>query len=375
MTLTTNTVSGQVSNLAKLDKTCTAAPKWVAIINDTAIPMPDKVIRAEVLREQAGIADEMDLIRDHNDEHDAIMPQTGNINLGMGNVFYTEPKCDASDRPVCEALPKLAYTVNDHWEIVLRPQQTGKTLRDLFGLSDDVELLRDRHSPDDQVIKDGDSAEFGDGCVFRTRKVVHQLTIIVNKVRFSEADGVKPRMTGLEIAALVEKDQAKNCTVEEIKPKAVNIPLTEEIAIENCQEFKVIRGNINAGFQSDRLARELELLRVGGASVTLVTEAAGAVIYHDVPVRGDLPIKTTDVLVKIPAGYPSGIIDNAFLPSDSPIMTLIPGAPQQVEIIAGRSWRQKSIHPHAGAGIAWDKNRHGFHTYFSEVQNWLHARS
>ena len=336
--------------------------------------MPGKLIRAEVLREQAGIPDEMVLVRDHNDDHDPVMPQTGSINLGLGNVFYTEPKCDVPDRPVCEAPPKLGYTVNDLWEIVLRPQQTGKTLRDLFGLPDDAELLRDLHSPDDQLVGDSDSAEFGNGCVFRTRKAVRQLTIIVNKVRFSEADGVKPRMTGLEIATLVEKDQAKNTTVEEIKPKMANVPLTEEVAIENCEEFKVIRGNINAGFQADRLARELELLRAGGASVTLVTEPVGAVIYHDVPVRGDFPIKTTDVLVKIPAGYPAGIIDNAFLPSDSPILTLTHGSPQQVEVIAGRSWRQKSIHPHAGAGIAWDKNRHGFHTYFSEVQNWLHAR-
>jgi hypothetical protein len=375
MTTSNNTLPGQASSLAEPQKSCTAAPKWAAVIDDRLIPMPNKVIRVDVLREQASVPEGVPLIRDHNDDRDPVMPTTGQIDLGEGNVFYTEPECDPSGRASCEGPPKLAYAVNDRWEIVLREHQTGKTLRDLFELPEDDELLRDFHSPVDQVIEGNAAALFSDGCVFRTRKRTRHLTIVVNKMPFTEADGVKRRMTGLEIASLVEKEHAKNSTVERVKPNPAPIPLTEEIEIHDCDEFKVIRGNINAGYQQDRLDRELELLRAGGASVTLVTGPVPAVIYHDVSVRRDFPIKTTDVLVKIPGGYPGGIIDNAFLPADSPILGQVPGKAQQQETIAGLAWRQKSLHPHTGPkGIPWDKNKHGFHTYYSEIQNWLHAR-
>jgi len=35
---------------------------------------------------------------------------------------------------------------------------------------------------------------------------------------------------------------------------------------------------------------------------------------------------------------------------------------------------QKSIHPHAPNAVPWDKEKHGFQTYYSEVQNWAARR-
>jgi hypothetical protein len=96
------------------------------------------------------------------------------------------------------------------------------------------------------------------------------------------------------------------------------------------------------------------------------------VIYHDVPVRAGLPVSATDVLVRVPSGYPGGIIDNAFLPEGSPLLNCTPGGEQQVESFDGRSWKQKSIHPYTGS-VAWNKDRHGFHTYYAEMVSWLHA--
>ena len=60
--------------------------------------------------------------------------------------------------------------LDDRWEVVIRPDQTGRTLRDLFDLGDDVDLLRDYESPNDQIINEADRASFEDGCVFRTQQ-------------------------------------------------------------------------------------------------------------------------------------------------------------------------------------------------------------
>lgn len=149
------------------------APKWAAVVNDTLIPMPGQHVRAAAIREQAGIPEGHVLLRDHDNDHDPIMPNDGMIDLAEGNVFYSEPKTDVDlSRPACTAPPKLAYAVNDVWEEVIRRAQTGLTLRDLFGLAADVELLRDRRSPDDEVVGDRDDASFDHGCVFKTRKMV-----------------------------------------------------------------------------------------------------------------------------------------------------------------------------------------------------------
>jgi len=336
--------------------------------------MPERNVRIAVTRQQGGIPDDHALIRDHNSEHDPVMPTDGVMDLADGNAFYSVPKCEAENpRPDCKAPAKMVYVVNDHWEIVTRPAQTGRTLRDLFALNADVELLRDRESPDDEVVGDGDDASFGNGCVFGTRKAQHVLFIYVNKRKFTERDGVKKQMTGREIAAL-DSDQPDKTRVERLTEDGkIEIGLDQTVAIECGDAFQVIRCNINAGFQNDRVQRELALLSEGGLRVTLIEGPMPAVIYHDVPVRAGLPLSATDVLVKIPSGYPGGILDNAFLPAGSSLLDCTPGAKQQTETIGRGQWTQKSIHPHANCGTAWNKDRHGIHTYYSEIQNWLHA--
>ncbi len=58
--------------------------------------------------------------------------------------------------------------------------------------------------------------------------------LIMNCKPFTETDGVKQRVTGRQIAALVSDNP--NCTevflLEKAKPKAV--PLDQEIEIKNC---------------------------------------------------------------------------------------------------------------------------------------------
>jgi len=349
-----------------------SAPKSAAIVNDTLLPMPDAVIRAAVLREQGAVPEGHALFRDHNSEDDPQVPDHGMIDLRHGNVFYSAPPCGHETREPHPVPAKLAYVVDDRWEVVIKPAQTGQSLRDLFALASDLELLRDLSSPEDVVIAPGDDASFGAGCVFRTRRHDAILTIKVNKLRFTEKDGVKPKMTGREIATLVEPnpDQTR---IEHLTPQGpVPVGLDEEVPIASCAEFKVIRCNINAGYQTSRLEREVQQLRQRGVRVTLVAEPA-AVIYHDVPAHSRLPVQTTDVLVKVPSGYPGGIIDNAFLPEGSPLLNRTVGAEQHVEVIGGQRWKQKSIHPYTGIAVRWNKDLHGFHTYYGELVSWLHA--
>ena len=348
------------------------SPKWAVLINDTLFPMPRRHVQVAVLREQASIPAAHALFRDHNSESDPIVANGVIVDLAQGNVLYSEHanEGDQCGQPASPA--KLAYAIDDRWEVVVKPAQTGQSLRDLFALAGDVELLRDFESPNDLVVQPSDDAHFELGCVYRTRRRAVVLAIKVNRLRFTENDGVKPKMQGREIAALVEQnpDQTK---VERLTPHgAVAVGLDETVPVQNGDEFKVIRCNVNAGYQAARLEREIALMLERGAKVTLLADAS-AVIYHDVPVRHGLPVASTDVLVKVPSGYPGGIIDNAFLPEGSPLLSLTVGATQHVETISGRRWTQKSIHPHTGNGIPWNKDIHGFHTYYTEMVNWLHA--
>ena len=88
-------------------------------------------------------------------------------------------------------------------------------------------------------------------------------------------------MTGLEIAALVY-DKPENTTVSKLEgehdEKEIPVGLKDTIKIHECEKFKVIRNDVNAGFQS-RIEREIALLRENGVNVTLLTEPVPAVVF------------------------------------------------------------------------------------------------
>ena len=167
-------------NRNSVKQQCAADPKWAAVVNDRLIPMRRRRITSAVIHEQAAIRQGHILFRDHNSPNDTVVPADSDVDLGEGNVFYTEPTCELAAQPPCVAPAKLAYVVDDRWEEAITPRQTGKTLRDLFALPADAELLRDYESPHDQPVADDSAALFGDGPVFRTRKRQVSITIIVN---------------------------------------------------------------------------------------------------------------------------------------------------------------------------------------------------
>ena len=116
------------------------------------------------------------------------------------------------------------------------------------------------------------------------------------------------------------------------------------------------------------------MLRQSGAVVSFVPDVPG-VVYHGIPARSGYPhLQATDVFVRVPGGYPGQAIDGAFLPAGSPLLGRVAGQPQATTVTAlGKTWQLVSYHPHAGGGApAWNKDKHGFHTYVDELLTWVH---
>jgi hypothetical protein len=173
------------------------APKWAATVDDEPIPMPQH-IKVKVIRAQAAIHDDFILVRDHDAPQDVLLRDDEVVDLANGNVFYTLEACDAKPRGECDKPPKLAFFVDDRPEVTINPNQSGQTIRDLFGLDKRTNLIRDYESSHDEPVTLVDPAPFKKGPVFITRRQHAQLTITVNHKKFTEADGVKHIMTGRE---------------------------------------------------------------------------------------------------------------------------------------------------------------------------------
>lgn len=351
---------------------CVATAKWTAVVDDVLVPMPRRTVPVSVLAAQAGVPDSAVLVRDHNSPNDYVLPDGGEVDLADGNVFYRIDRCDAQPREECRDKPKLAFALDDKFEVTTRPDQTGRSLRELFAVPLHAQVFRDTEGPDDEEIVVAAAVRFADGPVFYTRHVQTELKITVNHRPFAEHDGVKREMTGLEIATLAYPENPANTRVFFLSDGNREVSLTETVHIKGCEEFEVVRKEVTGGFERSRLDRELDILRDGGLMVTLV-ESPGAVVYHDMNTGGNAPVKTTDVLVPVPGAYPGQMIDWAYLPENSPLFGRVKGQPQDHRITAlGRVWRQVSYHPHNGGGApAWNPTVHGFHTYFGEVLSWL----
>jgi len=160
-----------------------AAPKWAAVVDDRLIPLPRQRLAAKAILDQAQARPGAALIRDYNSPHDIAFIDVAEVDLAGGNVFRTDPQATRADDASCAAPPKLAFVVDDHWEVTIRPTQTGAMLRQLLDVPAEAELLRDYESPHDHSIEDGDEVSFVDGPVFRTRVGTVTVTVNNNPVR------------------------------------------------------------------------------------------------------------------------------------------------------------------------------------------------
>jgi hypothetical protein len=369
-----NTVSNNPDNDPESQtSTCSLAPKWGAAVNDALVLLPQHVT-AMLIKHEAGVAADLVLVRDHGSPDDIPFEDDAKLNLAQGNVFYTLPRCEVKPSNGCSAPPKLAFIIDDRPEQSLNPNQTGRSLREIFGFAPAVRLFRDYETPDDVAIGLESEVIFSDGSVFYTRRTGKGLSIIVNKQTFGVADGVKEKMTGREIASLVSPQPDKTEVTRVRGKERVPVGLDEVIEIKSCEEFCVIRTNVVGGYELVRIEREIASLQENGGEITFVAAPVACAIYQNLPTRNGYPhIAETDVLVTIPSAYPGVMLDGAYLPTPSPLLGKVEGSPQGTTIQAlGRTWQLVSYHPHnGGGGPAWNKDRHGLHTYYTEILSWI----
>jgi hypothetical protein len=175
---------GSGSSEANPSKTCDAPAKWAIIVNDQLFPVPRREITTKVILEQTGQPPDTVLVRDYGGNDDSVLPEKQLIDLADGNVFKTSTRCGAPEHRQSKSPPKLAFVVNDSWELTLTRVQTSESLRGLFNLSPMLELLRDHESPHDETLAPGQPIRFDDGPVFISRKsnehCCREMKIIVN---------------------------------------------------------------------------------------------------------------------------------------------------------------------------------------------------
>ena len=218
-----------------------AEAKWDAVINDQLFPLPRRRLIARDILDQAGVTKEFVLVRDHDNPNDVVLEDESVVDLAEGNVFRTIPRCEAAPQPPCVAPPKLAFVCDDAWEVTLTGKQTGHSLKQLFGLPDDAELLRDFESPNDQIIGDDEPVSHRDGPVFTARRVTVTITVNNQPVRFA-----RHRVTGLELKRTAIDQGVKidiDCVLYRVKPDGSLGPAIrddEKVVLHKCDAFNCV---------------------------------------------------------------------------------------------------------------------------------------
>ena len=236
---------GQADGLAEHTPNCRPASKWAAVLNDRVLPMPRRMVLAKDIKHEAGIGPDFALVRDHNSPHDVVFADDAKIDLAEGNVFRAIPTCEVAPTPACHEPAKLAFVVDDAWEVTINPNHNGETLRHLFALPPEVKLFRDYASPEDELIGDSDEIRLADGPVFRTEGLV--ITVKVNKtpVKFT-----KRRVTGAEIKETAAKQGATippNSVLYKVTPEGLKpIADTEIVKLKDCDEFRCVTTDDNS---------------------------------------------------------------------------------------------------------------------------------
>lgn len=188
-----------------------AAPRRFALINDRIVTAPRLVVPVSVLRALASIRADQVLVRDHGSPDDVVLDDRAAVDLNDGNVFYTRARCEATALAACDSPAKLAFAVDDTFELSTAAELPFEAFMALFGLDVGKQLFRDFESPNDQPVAPDSVIRFKDGPVFYTRGGGH-----VDKRVEITIDGVKHKVA------------AGKTTVAEIKTIG-NVPLADEL--------------------------------------------------------------------------------------------------------------------------------------------------
>lgn len=184
------------------------APKWAVVVSDELFPMPRQKLNARDILDQSGAGKEFVLVRDHGSPNDVVLEDQTLVDLAQGNVFYLLARCDVQPRPGCSSPAKLAFVINDAWEVTLIPEQTAESLRRLLNEPEDSKLFRDFESPNDEQIHPGDRVVFTQGPVFYSRKKSNSEIVII--VEGTPHDWSKPAINFAEVVTLFDPEFPKH---------------------------------------------------------------------------------------------------------------------------------------------------------------------
>jgi hypothetical protein len=319
--------------------------------------------------------DHFEIIRDR-----VLAGASENSNKGKEkiHIFINNIKFDENDgvEPTMTGreLANLAKVPADNASI------TRKNSDVQIGLDDPVHLKNGDHF---EIIRDRVLA----GASENSNKGKEKIHIFINNIKFDENDGVKPTMTGRELANLATVP-ADNASITR-KNSDVQIGLEEPVNLKNGDHFEIIRDSVLAGFTESvevkpahvlRIQKELEkLLLNSGINAKYIKTAQGEFVrYYGIDTDGkrlNLPGKT-DVLVKVPDGYPTALIDMPAVPKESKLFKHVVGStnPQETVTVDDETWTFVSYHPYNSGqgGLDWNPSQHGFHHYAIELFMWLH---
>lgn len=223
------------------------APKWAAVVDDTAYPMPRRRLRVRDIAAQSG-SESRTLIRDYNQPLDVALEPDDVIDLADGNVFRTAGPCERTEVAAPQsAVPKRAFFADDRWEVTVQPDQTVKSLLGLFGLPDDAELFRDFESPTDHKLQPNDKVNFADGPVFRV--LIRSITVKFNNnpVRFTQraVTGLEVKQTAINQGVAIDA----GCVLYRIKAEGGLGPAItdqERLLLRHCDEFRCVAPDDNS---------------------------------------------------------------------------------------------------------------------------------
>jgi hypothetical protein len=212
-----------------------AAPRRFALINDRIITAPRQTVPVSVLRALAGIPADQGLVRDHGSPHDFVLDDHSTVDLNDGNVFYTRARCEVTRAIACDAPAKLAFAVDDRFELSAAAELPFGAFMALFGLAASHQLFRDFESPNDEPITPNTTIRFKDGPVFYTRGQPHAayVEITIDGVKHKVAPG---KMTVAEIKRIGHVPPADELT-QNIAGKLTPLADDAIVCIVGGEEF------------------------------------------------------------------------------------------------------------------------------------------
>lgn len=213
-----------------------AAPRWFALINDRVIIAPRPVVPVAVLRALAGIPADQVLVRDHGSPNDVVLDDGATVDLNDGNVFYTRARCDATLSSACGSPGRIAFAVDDAFELSSAGELPFQTFMALFGVEAGKQLFRDFESPNDQAIAPSSVIRFNDGPVFYTRRGQPHLPHVEITI-----DGVKhmvaPGKTSVADIKKIGNVPLADELIQNIGGNLTPLPDDATVCIAGCEEF------------------------------------------------------------------------------------------------------------------------------------------